>query len=189
MRMMLKRDNRMADASVVGSLERNAAFFASSCLLILAGILTALGYTREVMDLFSAMPFASAPSLYIWEIRMAVLLALFVYAFFKFTWSMRNYNFLAIMIGSAPMPEDTKISPAAREALALNSAEICNHAGDAFNLGLRSYYYALAVISWFIHPIALIATSTFVLLVLYRREFRSDALKHLQNGKLFEKQP
>ena len=118
---------------------------------------------------------------------MVVLLALFVYAFFKFTWSMRLYNFVAVMIGSAPMPEDSKVSPAAREALVLHSSKICNQAGDAFNLGLRSYYYALAVIAWFIHPTALLVTSTLVVLVLYRREFRSDALGDLENGKVFDK--
>jgi len=185
--MMVRRENRIADTSLVGNLERNGAFFASSCLLILAGILTALGYTREVMELFSAMPFASIPDRSIWELRMVVLLALFVYAFFKFTWSMRLYNFVAVMIGSAPMPEDSKVSPAAREALVLHSSKICNQAGDAFNLGLRSYYYALAVIAWFIHPTALLVTSTLVVLVLYRREFRSDALGDLENGKVFDK--
>jgi uncharacterized membrane protein len=43
MRRMLLRDNRIADASVIGNLERNASFFASSTLIILAGILTVLG--------------------------------------------------------------------------------------------------------------------------------------------------
>ena len=42
MRRMLLRDNRIADASVIGNLERNASFFASSTLIILAGILTVL---------------------------------------------------------------------------------------------------------------------------------------------------
>lgn len=62
MRVMLRRENRIADASVVGNLERNGAFFASSCLLILAGIITALGYTQEVMEVFSTMPFGTLPT-------------------------------------------------------------------------------------------------------------------------------
>lgn len=176
----------MPDASIIGVLERNGAFFASSCLLILAGILTALGYTQEVMDIFGSLPFGSAPSRWVWELRMVVLMTLFVYAFFKFTWSMRLYNFVGVMIAGAPLPSDSKVSAGAREALALNSAAICNQAGDAFNLGLRSYYYALAVVSWLIHPVLLIVTSTFVVFVLYRREFKSDALSSLQAGKVFD---
>ncbi len=186
MKVMLFRENRISDASVVGNLERNGAFFASSCLLILAGIITALGYTQEVMEVFSTMPFGTLPSREIWEMRMVVLMVIFIYAFFKFTWSMRMYNFLAVLIGSAPLASDTKVSPAAREAFARSAANVCNLAGDAFNLGLRSYYYALAVVSWFIHPLVFIGASTFIVIILYRREFRSDALQALRSGKVFE---
>ncbi|AOY87990.1 hypothetical protein BKP64_07290 [Marinobacter salinus] len=186
MRVMLRRDNRISDASVVGNLERNGAFFASSCLLILAGIITALGYTSEAMEVFSTMPFSAVPSREIWELRLVVLLVVFVYAFFKFTWSMRMYNFVSVMIGSAPLVDDTKTSPAGREAFARSAGTTCNLAGDAFNLGLRSYYYALAVVAWFIHPIAFIAASTLVVVVLYRREFCSSALVALRAGKVFE---
>ena len=52
---MLLRDNRIADANVIGNLERNAAFFASSTLIILAGILTALGASEPVIKLFLPM--------------------------------------------------------------------------------------------------------------------------------------
>lgn len=186
MRVMLRRDNRISDASVVGSLERNGAFFASSCLLILAGILTSLGYTEQAMKVFQDVPYGHIPTKPVWELRMVVLMALFIYAFFKFTWSMRLYNFVAVMIGAAPLITDSKVSPASREALAVNSARICNQAGDAFNLGLRTFYYALAVISWFIHPILFVVISTFVVYILYRREFRSDAFKTLSQGKFFD---
>src|SRR5690606_22145502 len=47
MRRLLSRDNRIADANVIGNLERNASFFASSTLIILAGILTALGASER----------------------------------------------------------------------------------------------------------------------------------------------
>ncbi len=186
MRVMLRRDNRISDASVVGNLERNGAFFASSCLLILAGIITALGYTQEVMEVFSTMPFGTMPSREIWEMRMVVLMVIFIYAFFKFTWSMRMYNMVSVLIGSAPLAGDTKASPASREALASCAANVSNLAGDAFNLGLRSFYYALAVVSWFIHPLVFIGASTLVVIILYRREFRSDALLALRSGKVFE---
>ena len=186
MRVMLRRDNRISDASVVGNLERNGAFFASSCLLILAGIITALGYTQEVMEVFSTMPFGTLPSREIWEMRMVVLMVIFIYAFFKFTWPMRMYNFVSVLIGSAPLTTDTKASPAAREAFAKSAGRVCNLAGDAFNLGLRSYYYALAVVSWFIHPLVFMGASTLIVIVLYRREFRSTALRALRDGKGFE---
>ena len=186
MRVMLARENRISDASVVGNLERNGAFFASSCLLILAGIITALGYTQQVMEVFGTMPFGTLPSREVFEMRMVLLMVIFIYAFFKFTWSMRCYNFLAVLIGAAPLAGDTKTSPAARDAFAQSAATVCNQAGDAFNLGLRSYYYALAVVAWFAHPVAFIAASTLIVVILYRREFHSAALMALRSGKVFD---
>lgn len=189
MRRMLLRDNRIADASVVGNLERNGAFFASSCLLIIAGILTALGYTDQAMRVFSEMPFSQVPTRLLWELKLVVLLLIFVYAFFKFTWAMRQYNFVAVLIGAAPIHGDTSVSPAAREAFAVNAAHVCNMAGDAFNFGLRAFYYALAALTWILHPACLILVSALVVLVLYRREFNSSALRALRKGKIFEEKP
>ena len=186
MRVMLSRENRISDTTVVGNLERNGAFFASSCLLILAGIITALGYTQQVMEVFGTIPFGTLPSREVFELRMVLLMVIFIYAFFKFTWSMRCYNFLAVLVGAAPLAGDTKTSPAARDAFAQSAGTVCNQAGDAFNLGLRSYYYALAVVAWFAHPIAFIAASTLIVIILYRREFYSDALLALRSGKVFD---
>ena len=58
MRRMLLRDNRIADASVIGNLERNASFFASSTLIILAGILTVLGASERAVSLLADIPLA-----------------------------------------------------------------------------------------------------------------------------------
>jgi uncharacterized membrane protein len=44
---MLARENRVADASLLANLERNVAFFASSTLIILAGILTLMNATTR----------------------------------------------------------------------------------------------------------------------------------------------
>jgi len=126
------------------------------------------------------------PSREVFEMRMVLLMVIFMYAFFKFTWSMRMYNFLAVLIGGAPLAGDTKTSPAARDAFAHSAARVCNMAGDAFNLGLRSFYYALAVVAWFVHPFAFMGASTLIVIVLYRREFRSNALLALRSGKVFD---
>ncbi|HBC06203.1 MAG TPA: hypothetical protein DC046_01315, partial [Rhodospirillaceae bacterium] len=59
------------------------------------------------------------------------------------------------------------------------AATILSRAQDNFNRGLRSYYFALALLPWFIHPLMLFGTTVWVLLVLYRRDFRSVTLKTL----------
>ncbi len=186
MRRMLMRDARIADASVVGNLERNGAFFASSSLLILAGLLTAIGYADTALSVFAEVPWIASSSKMMWEAKLVLLCAVYIYSFFKFTWSMRQYNFCAVLIGSAPMTYEDKISSGAREALASNATRIANLAGDAFNLGLRAYYYSMAVLTWFIHPVLFMVVTTLVVIVLYHREFRSRALKALSAGKSFD---
>lgn len=188
MRRVLMRENRIADASVLGNLERNGAFFASSSLLIMAGILTAIGYADEAMAIFQDLPIVANNGRTMWEIKLATLLIIFVYSFFKFTWSMRQYNFCLVLIGSAPLVAEENVSPAARAAFANSAAEMANLAGDTFNLGLRSYYYALAVLTWFIHPVAFIVASTAVVVILYQREFYSEALQVLRSGKNFDEE-
>ena len=51
---------------------------------------------------------------------------------------------------------------------------MCIRDRDDFNLGLRAYYFGMALLAWFIHPVAFAAASVWVVLVLYRREFSSE---------------
>ncbi|RMF17439.1 MAG: DUF599 family protein [Gammaproteobacteria bacterium] len=183
-RRMLIRDARIQDAAVYGNLERNGAFFASSTLLILAGLLTAIGYADQAMSVFSDLPFVHRTTKLAWELKLALLCLVFVFAFFKFTWAMRQYNFCAVMVGGAPMTYERDAPEAERVAFVKSMTEVANLAGDSFNLGLRSYYYGLAVLTWFIHPVVFMAVTSLVVYVLYLREFRSQALKALNAGIL-----
>lgn len=189
MRRMLRRENRVADSTILGNLERNGSFFASSSLLIIAGIFTALGYTAQAMEVFREIPMAAVTTRLLWELKLVVLLLVFVYAFFKFTWSMRQYNFASVLLGGAPMPGEEGVTAGIREAFSSNAARVCDRAGDAFNLGLRGFYYALAVLTWFLHPVLFLMASTLVVLILYRREFRSKVLKTLLAGRPFDTGP
>ena len=44
-----------------------------------------------------------------------------------------------------------------------------------FNGGLRAYYFALAALSWLVHPLAFIAMTTWMAAILLIRQFRSRA--------------
>ena len=90
---------------------------------------------------------------------------------------MRQYNFCAIVIGSAPMPNDTHVSTEQRRALAEHTANLIDLAANQFNYGLRAYYFALAVLGWFLHPLVFMLTTLGVICVLYRREFHSKTLQ------------
>jgi len=177
MRRMLMRDNRIADANVISSLERNASFFASSTLIILAGILTVLGASDRAVSLLADLPFVQMASREMSEVKLLCLGVVFVYAFFTFSWCMRQYNFAAVLVGSAPTLGERNVTEQERKAFAERAARVISMAANQFNQGLRAYYFGMATLAWFINPWFFMLVSAGVVLVLYRREFHSDVLE------------
>ena len=57
--------------------------------------------------------------------------------------------------------------------LAERAARINGLAGRHQNQGLRAFYFALAALAWFVHPVAFIIATMWVVAVLHRRDFRS----------------
>ena len=174
---LLKRDNRVGDAALLGNLERNVSFFASSTLLVLAGLVAALGSGEDILAVAGNLPFAMAVSEHGWEAKLLLLSAIFVYAFFKFSWSLRQYGFASVLIGCAP--EQAELDEVGARQFSVHAAQVISRAAQAFNLGLRSYYFSLAYLLWFLNPWAFMLGSATVVGVLYRREFRSRVLNAL----------
>ena len=96
MRGLTGRDNRIIDANINASLQNGTAFFASTSLLAIGGSLTLLRSTDEVLTLFAEMPLGLATTRLAWEMKVIGLTVIFVYAFFKFAWSYRLFNYSAI---------------------------------------------------------------------------------------------
>ncbi|MCZ2722946.1 DUF599 family protein [Marinomonas sp. 15G1-11] len=182
MSRLLKRDNRIADTSVMANLERSSLFFASSSLIIIAGLFTAFNYSEKAIDVISEFYILAPNSSHEWELKIIMLVVIFAYAFFTFTWSVRQYNFCSVLVGSAPLASEVGTTDEEREYYALHMAKVCSLAANQFNYGLRAYYFAMAFCGWFIGPYFCMASSLCVVLVLYRREFRSKTFKTLNRG-------
>lgn len=182
MSRLLRRDNRIADASVMANLERSSLFFASSSLLIIAGLFTAFNYSEQALSIINEFALFSPTNQTEWELKIIVLVLIFVYAFFTFTWSVRQYNFCSVLVGSAPLATERGIEDSERELYATHMAKICSLAANQFNYGLRAYYFAMAFSAWFLGPYFCMAASVMVVAVLYRREFRSKTFKTLSRG-------
>lgn len=180
--ILYQRDMRMVDTSVIANTGRNAAFFASSSLLIIAGLVTAIGSTDEAITFLSDLPFVQRINRQIWELGILLLVLIFAYAFFTFTWCMRQWGFAAILVGSAPLAGQPPADPASLQRHGEALAQVVWLAVYNFNLGLRAYYFSLALLTWFVHPLLFMVASTWVVAVLYRREFRSRTLKALLAG-------
>lgn len=176
-----RRENRIVDSAVLQSLSASPQFFASTTILIIGGLLAVLGTTDKASELVREIPFAARTSVLVFDLKLVLLTGIFVHAFFRFTWSLRQYSFGAILVAAVP---DTKFidSDAERIAFADRAGRVMGLAAETFNDGLRAYYMSFAVIGWFFSPWAFIAGTVAVLWVLYRREFRSEVLGALREG-------
>jgi uncharacterized membrane protein len=174
-----KRDVRIADTNIVANLERNATFLASSSLFIIAALLTVIGSTDNAITFLSGLSFISSHSREAWEIKILCFIIIYVYVFFTFTWCMRQYGFASIMIGGAPLIDDDQASEEQHKSLIESLQRVLCLAVISFNSGLRGYYFSLALLAWFIHPLAFILATAWVVAVLYRREFRSKTVSAL----------
>jgi uncharacterized membrane protein len=170
---MLARDMRMMDGQVIASLQNGTAFFASTSLIALGGSVTLLHSTEDVLTMVAALPFGEAVSHVQWEIKVIGLAIIFVYAFFKFAWSYRLYNYVAIMVGGAP-PATEQDTPEAK-AYAETTAAVITDAGRHFNRGQRAFFFALGYLGWFVGPVPLIVTTAAIVIVQWRRQFYSDS--------------
>ena len=175
MRATLQRENRIADMAAIGNLMNTTSFLATTSILILGGLVALLGASDLGQRVVGALPWASVPSQLLWEIKIGLLLLIFVNAFFELTWALRQFNYGSILVGAMPGATDPE-GPAQADA----AARVLNRAARHFTTGLRSYYFGLAALAWIVHPLALVMASLFVLRELHRREFRSavrDALR------------
>ncbi|MEQ8229625.1 MAG: DUF599 domain-containing protein [Rhodospirillales bacterium] len=177
MERMLERENRMADVQIVNAYIRSGGLFISTTLLVLAGVVALLGQIENLRVIIHDISMAQPASRRLMEFRIFILMLVFVYAFFKFAWCLRQFNYTLVMIGAAP--QSTQCDETIMQGFPARAAVILSRAQDNFNRGLRSYYFALALLPWFIHPVLLFITTIWVILVLYRRDFRSVTLKTL----------
>lgn len=179
MRAMCDRDGRIADVSLVGSLMRSVAFFASASILVLGGLVALMGSGERAFTVYRELPFAGASGLEAFEMKVLLLALVFVYAFFQFTWCLRQFNYCCIIMGAAPEPAADN---ALKEVFASHAARLQSLAANSFNRGLRAYYFALAMMLWFVHLWAFLAAAAVVVAVLFRREFHSKSLSTLADA-------
>lgn len=180
MEQMVKREMRVPDASLISNLERNVTFLASTSMVILAGLLTALAATDKIQSVLIDIPFYAETSIFLINIKFFVLILIYTYAFFTFSWSMRQYGFATVVMGAAPLPEEAKADPETTAEYIHVVSKAIDMAAHTYNYGLRAFYYSLAVLAWFVNVWFFITASTLVVVVLYTREFHSKPLKKLR---------
>src|SRR3954454_1809537 len=175
---LLDRETRMVDMQIMASLQNGTAFFASSSLIAIGGGLALLRATGDALAVLGALPIDLSPSPALWEIKCVGLIVIFIYAFFKFSWAYRLFNYVAIMLGA--MPPATQRDTAEAQAHVMRTTKLFESAGSHFNRGQRAFFFALGYLGWFISPWALFISTGAVVVVSWRRQFASNAWKSME---------
>lgn len=169
MEAMLRRDTRIMDASLLNGLRAGAAFFASGCMIAIGDVAALMGQAERMVgvarDLLQGMEVTRAG----WEAKLLLLAVALAATFMKFVWSHRLFGYCAVLMGAVDGAEAT----AENRSIARKAALININAARNFNRGLRSMYFTLALLAWFLGPAALAAAALATAATLYRREFRS----------------
>lgn len=176
---MLDRENRITDSALVGNVMHSVSFFASATMLVMVGLVGFLGAVDQAHAALSELSFTVKTSKTLFELKLFVLLAIFIYAFLKFTWALRQFNYSCALIGAAPL---APVAAEEREAAAYPIAELISLAVVSFNGGLRAYYFSLAVLTWFVQPWLFMLVTAWMLLVLLRRQLASRTYRAIRGG-------
>ena len=175
MQQLISREVRIVDSQVTAALQNGTAFFASTSLIAVGGTLALLRSTDLILTMIGALPFSVPTTEAMSELKIIGLAVIFVYAFFKFAWAYRLFNYVAIMVGAAPPPSQ-KDTPQAHEFVR-RAGNLCAEAGLHFNRGQRAFFFALGYLGWFLGPLELALTTTCVVIVMWRRQFKSVSRK------------
>jgi uncharacterized membrane protein len=179
MHRMTSRENRIVDGTLLANLMHSVSFFASATVLILGGVAAMAGAVDHTFVTIQGIPFVSAVSKDLFEAKLLLLGLVFIYSFLKFTWSLRQFTYCNILVGGAPRPDEPEDD---RSAFAVRAARVNELGARSFNQGLRGYYFALACLGWFLHPLAFIAATMAVVAILWRREFYSRTRRALRSA-------
>jgi uncharacterized membrane protein len=177
MECMLMRDNRMMDAVLVGHTMNSCTFFASTTILIMAGLVGSFGAIDKAHDIVMSLTITAKVSRPFFETKVLLLVGVFAFGFLKFTWALRQFNYCLALIGSAP---PAPLSPQEARPMAENIADTLSMAVRAFNSGLRAYYFALAALWWFIDARLFMAFTAGVIIVLTFRQMYSSSARHIE---------
>jgi uncharacterized membrane protein len=177
MEMLAKRDLRIIDTSIIAGLQNGTAFFASTSLLAIGAAFAFLTQSDQVLNAVQTLPLPLRATRAAWDAKAIVLLGIYGYAFFKFGWAYRLFNYTSILIGAVPFAaeqESERSRRAVDRALHMNVL-----AGHHFSLGQRAFFFSVGFLGWFASAWLFLAVTIVVVIALCRRQFAFPKLEML----------
>ncbi|MGH1377681.1 MAG: DUF599 domain-containing protein [Alphaproteobacteria bacterium] len=179
------KTTRIHDAAILQSLSGMANFLATTCIFTIAGLIAVASKVNVISEVLENYPIVYPTSSGEIMLKILFLCLIFMAAFFRLTWAIRQFSICAIMLGAAPFANSDDLDEN-QKAYAKQMAKINDIAGHDFNYGLRSFYYGFAVLFWFVHPLAFAFASLVVTLELYHQDFRSNVSSFLVRGLFWD---
>jgi uncharacterized membrane protein len=138
-----------------------ASLMASTATLLIIGTLTLSGQAENIGRSWHALNIFGTHSAELWIIKVMLLLADFIIAFFAFAMSVRLANHVLFMINVQESDAHHNLSP---EAVARR----LNKAGHFFAIGMRAFFFAVPLVFWLFGPAFLIIASVGLVFTLHR---------------------
>lgn len=173
---MAARDTRLMDSQLLGHAINSASFFASSNLIVIAAIGSALFSQAAVRNIEQLEVVAEAPA-WLFRAKLALVIVVLARGFLDFIWALRQMNYTLAAIGAAPAAEG---DPGIIQAYGEATSQILNPALSAFNTGVRGYYFALAGSAWLMGPVALAGVTLGAVILLVLRQSGSASAKGIR---------
>ena len=181
--VMAGRQVRIMDTAIISGLQQGTAFFASTALLAIGGSFALLDSTDTILRIAGDLDIPVEQSRALWEIKVLGLMLILAYAFFKFGWAYRLFNYASIIMGAVPEPTAKDRDRVLK--MSAQAAELNVLAGRHFNRGQRAFFFAIGFLGWFAGPTVFAVMTLAVLLVLLRRQFASRSRDAVLSGHHF----
>jgi uncharacterized membrane protein len=168
---MLARGVRIMDANLLGHMINSATFFASTNLLVIAAACGVLFGGADTLARLNSVVIVAPAAPWLMEAKIALVVVMLARGLLDFIWAIRQLNYCLVLLGAAPESD----APAAHEAFGAALTSVLNPAFNAFNRGVRGYYFALAAAAWIVSPWAMALAILGAYALLLRRQSASPA--------------
>jgi uncharacterized membrane protein len=164
-RRLLDRESRMVDMQIMGSLQNGTAFFASTSLIAVGGALALLRSSNEAFAVFAAMPIDLSPLAGAVGDQMPGAHGDLHLRVFQ----------IRLVVPAVQLPPAQQRDTPEAEAHVVRTTRLFETAGRHFNRGQRAFFFALGYLGWFVSPWVLFVSTAAVVIVIWRRQFASNA--------------
>lgn len=155
--------NQSKDVMAVQTLRNfvmGASLMASTAALLIIGTLTLSGQANNIAQSWGLLSLVGSHASEMWIMKVMLLLAVFIFAFFSFAMSVRLANHVVFMVN---VPNDQHYQALSPKAVARR----LQRAGNMFALGMRAFFFAIPLVFWLFGPNFLLISTVGLVMALY----------------------